>query len=199
MKTNYSRRSFFTLADRLWPLSGWLVASRHWLPSQKDRLYERRGGLLRQTGRGEDYQCSRHLHDVYSGSNATLGTAGSRQGGLASGAPERSAGSRRILHSDKLHCEAALVSGGSGICTDAGNSWSCVTVANQNAGSHIPQSIPQGMNDLKNEVIMQKGHRYGYDHALSNCGVRIVEVETMDQYPRPSIQKQFWRTFSMQP
>ena len=82
---------------------------------------------------------------------------------------------------DKLHCEAALVSAGAASALTLGTA-ACVTVANQKAGSHIPQRIPQAVGDLKNEVIIQKGHRYSYDHALSNCGVRIVEVETMDQY-----------------
>lgn len=31
---------------------------------------------------------------------------------------------------------------------------------------------------MKSEVIMQKSHRFGYDHAIRNCGVKIVEVET---------------------
>ena len=31
---------------------------------------------------------------------------------------------------------------------------------------------------MKSEVIVQKSHRFGYDHAVSNCGVRLVEVET---------------------
>src|SRR6266851_5378056 len=35
---------------------------------------------------------------------------------------------------------------------------------------------------LKDEVIVQKTHRYGYDHALRNCGIRYVEVETMAEY-----------------
>ena len=34
---------------------------------------------------------------------------------------------------------------------------------------------------MKTDVIMQKSHRFGYDHAIRNCGVRIVEVETADQ------------------
>jgi L-seryl-tRNA(Ser) seleniumtransferase len=38
------------------------------------------------------------------------------------------------------------------------------------------------MGGLKNEVIVQKTHRYGYDHAIRNCGVRFVEVETLEQY-----------------
>jgi L-seryl-tRNA(Ser) seleniumtransferase len=31
---------------------------------------------------------------------------------------------------------------------------------------------------MKSEVIMQKTHRFGYDHAIRNCGVKIVEVDT---------------------
>src|SRR6185369_972679 len=42
----------------------------------------------------------------------------------------------------------------------------------------IPPEIPR----LKNEVIIQKGHRYGYEHAILCCGVRLVEVETIEQY-----------------
>ena len=34
---------------------------------------------------------------------------------------------------------------------------------------------------MKSEVIMQKSHRFGYDHAVRNCGVKIVEVETAAQ------------------
>ncbi len=42
--------------------------------------------------------------------------------------------------------------------------------------------VPTDMAGLKNEVIVQKSHRYGYDHALRNCGIRFVEVETLEQY-----------------
>src|SRR5438552_17652326 len=38
------------------------------------------------------------------------------------------------------------------------------------------------MNGLKNEVIVQKSHRYGYHHAIRNCGVHFVEVGTLDEY-----------------
>src|SRR2546423_9835188 len=34
---------------------------------------------------------------------------------------------------------------------------------------------------MKNEVIIQKSHRYGYDHAVRNVGVRFVEVETRQE------------------
>ncbi|MGB8674308.1 MAG: hypothetical protein WCD27_08145, partial [Candidatus Acidiferrales bacterium] len=34
----------------------------------------------------------------------------------------------------------------------------------------------------KNEVIVQKIHRYEYDEAMFLCGVKIVDVETLDDY-----------------
>src|SRR5215475_13590950 len=34
---------------------------------------------------------------------------------------------------------------------------------------------------MKSEVIVQKSHRYGYDHAVRNCGVKMIEVETADE------------------
>ena len=37
---------------------------------------------------------------------------------------------------------------------------------------------------MKSEVIIQKAHRFGYDHAVRNCGVRLVEVETRDDLER---------------
>jgi L-seryl-tRNA(Ser) seleniumtransferase len=37
---------------------------------------------------------------------------------------------------------------------------------------------------MKSEVIIQKSHRFGYDHAVRNCGVTLVEVETADELER---------------
>ncbi len=37
---------------------------------------------------------------------------------------------------------------------------------------------------MKNEVIVQKTHRYGYDHAVRAVGVRMVEVETAAELER---------------
>ena len=42
--------------------------------------------------------------------------------------------------------------------------------------------MPTEAGNMKNEVIVQKAHRYDYDHALLNCGIRFVEVETLAQY-----------------
>jgi len=37
---------------------------------------------------------------------------------------------------------------------------------------------------LKSEVIIQKAHRFGYDHAVRNCGVRLIEVESVADLER---------------
>src|SRR5262249_45045081 len=34
---------------------------------------------------------------------------------------------------------------------------------------------------MKNEVLVQKTHRVGYDHAIRNAGVRLIEVETREE------------------
>ncbi len=40
------------------------------------------------------------------------------------------------------------------------------------------------LTDMKNEVIIQKVHRISYDHAVRGAGVKIVEVETVEQLER---------------
>jgi L-seryl-tRNA(Ser) seleniumtransferase len=37
---------------------------------------------------------------------------------------------------------------------------------------------------MKSEVIVQKAHRFGYEHAVRNCGVKLVEVETPEDVDR---------------
>src|SRR5229473_3125279 len=77
----------------------------------------------------------------------------------------------------RLRCDAALVTSGAAAALALGTA-ACVTLGNEQA----ILGIPTDMSGLKNEVIVQKTHRYGYDHALRNCGTRFVEVETLDQY-----------------
>ena len=77
----------------------------------------------------------------------------------------------------RLRCEGALVTAGAASALTLGTA-ACVTGGND--ASIL--SIPTDMNSLKNEVIVQKSHRYDYDHAVRNCGVRFVEVETLEQY-----------------
>src|SRR5438132_5474499 len=77
----------------------------------------------------------------------------------------------------KLRCEAALVTSGAAAALVVGTA-ACINMGNEQA----VLGIPTDMAGLKNEVIVQKSHRYGYDHALRNCGIRFVEVETLEQY-----------------
>jgi L-seryl-tRNA(Ser) seleniumtransferase len=76
-----------------------------------------------------------------------------------------------------LHCEAALVTNGAASALTLGTA-ACMTLGNRGAIRRIPVDL----TGLKNEVVVQKGHRYGYDHALVNCGAKFVEVETLAQY-----------------
>jgi L-seryl-tRNA(Ser) seleniumtransferase len=79
----------------------------------------------------------------------------------------------------RLKCEAALVSAGAASALTLGTA-ACMTVGNRKAAEWLPLEV----SGLKNEVIVQKAHRYGYDHALKNCGARFVEVETLEEYQR---------------
>lgn len=79
----------------------------------------------------------------------------------------------------RLRCEAALVTSGAAGALSVGTA-ACVTLGNEPA----MVAIPTDMSGLKNEVVVQKAHRYEYDHALRNCGIRFVEVETLDDYER---------------
>jgi L-seryl-tRNA(Ser) seleniumtransferase len=81
--------------------------------------------------------------------------------------------------SGRLRCEAALVTAGAAAALTVGTA-ACVTAGNAAAIA----GIPLDMTGLKNEVIVQKTHRYEYDHALRNCGIKFVEVETLDDYDR---------------
>jgi seryl-tRNA(Sec) selenium transferase len=77
----------------------------------------------------------------------------------------------------RLRCEAALVTSGAAAALVLGTA-ACVNMGNEQAILGIPTDTA----GLKNEVVVQKSHRYGYDHALRNCGIRFVEVETLEQY-----------------
>jgi L-seryl-tRNA(Ser) seleniumtransferase len=77
----------------------------------------------------------------------------------------------------QLRCEAALVTSGAAAALVVGTA-ACITMGNEQP----ILDIPTDMSKLKNEVIVQKGHRYGYDHALRNCGILFVEVDTLEQY-----------------
>lgn len=82
----------------------------------------------------------------------------------------------------KLRCEGALVSCG------ASSALTLATAASvQDANQCTPLDIPEKIGSSqfpKNEVIVQKAHRYEYDHAMYLCGIKIIEVVTSDDYKR---------------
>jgi L-seryl-tRNA(Ser) seleniumtransferase len=74
--------------------------------------------------------------------------------------------------------EAALVTSGAAgaICL---GTCACLT-GNETAKV---QRLPD-LSGMKSEVIIQRVHRNGYDHAVRNTGVRIVHVESRDELER---------------
>jgi L-seryl-tRNA(Ser) seleniumtransferase len=74
-----------------------------------------------------------------------------------------------------LHCEAALVTSG---CASALSLATAACVAGKDP-SRI-RRLPD-TSGMKNEVVVQRTHRVGYDHAIRNAGVKLIEVETPEQ------------------
>ena len=79
----------------------------------------------------------------------------------------------------KLQCEAALISAGASAALTLATA-ACV----QKANGLTPDMIPGAVTGRKNEVIVQKAHRYEYDHAMQLCNVTIKEVVTADEFRR---------------
>jgi D-glucosaminate-6-phosphate ammonia-lyase len=75
-----------------------------------------------------------------------------------------------------LEAEAAMVTSGAAGAMTVGTA-ACITGTDAKKIQQIPD-----LTGMKSEVIVQKTHRYGYDHAVRACGVRMVEVETEDQF-----------------
>jgi len=90
----------------------------------------------------------------------------------------------------KLHCEGALVTSGASAALTLATA-ACIASAN---GAR-PEQIPEDVGSMKNEVIVQKAHRYEYDHAMLLCGVRIVEVVTIEDYRRAFTSKTVMTNF----
>ena len=75
-----------------------------------------------------------------------------------------------------LQCEGAMVTAGAASAITLG------TAAIVTGGEPDKiERIPVDMTGMKTEVISQKTHRVGYDHAMRNCGLKVVEVETVKE------------------
>ena len=68
--------------------------------------------------------------------------------------------------------EAALVTAGAASALTLGTA-ACVTGTDRELIERLPDTT-----GMKNEVIIQKKHRYGYDHSVRAVGIKMVEVET---------------------
>src|SRR5439155_1567859 len=77
-----------------------------------------------------------------------------------------------------LHCEAAMVTSGAASALTLGTA-AVLTGTDRQKIVDLPN-----LAGMKSEVIIQKSHRFGYDHAVRNCGVKLVEVETREDLQR---------------
>jgi L-seryl-tRNA(Ser) seleniumtransferase len=77
-----------------------------------------------------------------------------------------------------LGAEAAMVTSGAAAAMTCATA-ACITGTNQKAILQLPD-----LTGLKSEVIIQRSHRYSYDHAVRAVGVRMVEVETPEELER---------------
>lgn len=77
-----------------------------------------------------------------------------------------------------LKCEAAMVTSGAAGALTAGTAG-ILTGKDQKKIQQLPD-----LTGMKSEVLIQKSHRYGYDHAVRACGVKMVEVESAAEFER---------------
>lgn len=74
-----------------------------------------------------------------------------------------------------LGVEAAMVTSGAA-CAIMLATAACVTGNDPEKAARVPD-----LTGMKSEVVIPRQHRNGFDHAARNVGVRLVEVETVEQ------------------
>ncbi|MEA3461490.1 MAG: aminotransferase class V-fold PLP-dependent enzyme [Bacteroidota bacterium] len=82
-----------------------------------------------------------------------------------------------------LRCEAATITAGAA---------SAITLGTAGVLSGMdPEKVIQipDLKGMKSEVILQKSHVIGYAHAIRNCGVKLVEVETRKELEKAINEK----------
>jgi D-glucosaminate-6-phosphate ammonia-lyase len=82
-----------------------------------------------------------------------------------------------------IGCEAAMVTSGAAAALTLGTA-ACLTGKNEEFIRRLPDTT-----GMKTEVIIQKAHRYGYDHAVRNTGIRFIEVETREDLERAANER----------
>ena len=83
------------------------------------------------------------------------------------------AASKRICQ--LLGSEAALITAGAAAALTLGTA-ACVAGKDPEKIKRLPDTA-----GMKNEVIIQKSHRFSYDHAVRAVGIKLIEVETRKQ------------------
>jgi uncharacterized pyridoxal phosphate-dependent enzyme len=74
-----------------------------------------------------------------------------------------------------LDCPGALVTAGCASALSLATA-ACVAGSDRNRIRQLPDTT-----GMKNEVLVQKTHRVGYDHAIRNAGVRMIEIGTREE------------------
>jgi uncharacterized pyridoxal phosphate-dependent enzyme len=82
-----------------------------------------------------------------------------------------------------LNCPAAMVTSGAASALTLGTA-AVLTGTDRQKIVDLPN-----LTGMKSEVIVQKSHRFGYDHAVRNCGVTLIEVETREELERAINEK----------
>ena len=77
-----------------------------------------------------------------------------------------------------VRAEAAMVTSGAASALTLGTA-ATLTGTDRRKIAELPN-----LAGMKSQVIIQKNHRFGYDHAVRNCGVTLVEVETREDLER---------------
>lgn len=72
--------------------------------------------------------------------------------------------------------DSALVSAGCASALSQATA-ACVAGSDRDKIRMLPDT-----HGMKDEVICQKSHRNGYDHAIRNAGVKMIEVETPEEF-----------------
>lgn len=82
-----------------------------------------------------------------------------------------------------VQADAAMVTSGAASALTLGTA-AVLTGTDQRKIVDLPD-----LTGMRSEVIIQKSHRFGYDHAVRNCGVRLVEVESREDLERAINEK----------
>lgn len=98
--------------------------------------------------------------------------------------------SKQFVHLNELHdacgariaqmvkAEACMITSGAAAALTLGTA-ACLTGSDIEKVRRLPD-----LTGMKTEVIVQKSHRYGYDHAVRNAGIKFVEIETTAELER---------------